>query len=313
MDRLLEEADRVYRENFSNETYFERAIFISWHCDRGDCKFCYMSTQNTSRLSRRKASSIYAEAAICRAYDWPIGFLSGGYGAYDHDQILGLIKNIYSITGRKQWLNIGLIPKEKLREFRPYIEGVTGSVETVNKELHDELCPSKPLEPIEEMFENLDELGLKKAMTIIIGLGETREDFEEYRNFIERYKVDKVVIYALNPIKGTIFTEGPAIEDFLWWIAKTRIAFPKIHIVAGVWTSRLDYLERILKAGPNNITKFPVWRVMSTGKADRIYEAMENMGRKFRSVLRNPPEIDFSQYDEETAHKMHKYVDKFYK
>jgi len=42
---LIEQADRIYKENFPAETAFERAVFFSWGCTIGDCTFCYMSTQ----------------------------------------------------------------------------------------------------------------------------------------------------------------------------------------------------------------------------------------------------------------------------
>lgn len=272
-------------------TYFERAIFLSWYCENADCKFCYMSTQKgkANRLAKRKPESIYAEAHICREMNWPVGFLSGGHGVYDYDNIKEITKNVYEITGQEQWMNIGVLSRETMKGLKPYIKGVTGSVETVDEELHDELCPSKPLEPIIKMFREAKELGLRRAMTLIIGLGENIEDFPKLKRFIEDNDINKIVIYALNPIKGTMFTEGPDIDYFIEWIRKTRDAFPDLEIVAGVWTSRLDRLKDILEAGPDNITKLPIWKVMDTGKAEKIKEEMKKAGRDFASELERKP------------------------
>ena len=84
-------------------THFERAIFLSWYCAKGDCKFCYMSTQKNlikdPRKARRSMASILAEAFLCKKLGWKIEFLSGGYESYTRDELLSLIKNIKKIYG----------------------------------------------------------------------------------------------------------------------------------------------------------------------------------------------------------------------
>ena len=45
VDTLIKQANQVYNENWPQTTLFERAIFCSWSCEIGDCKFCYMSSQ----------------------------------------------------------------------------------------------------------------------------------------------------------------------------------------------------------------------------------------------------------------------------
>jgi biotin synthase-like enzyme len=299
LNLLLEKANNIYWENFDGETYFERAIFLSWYCSIGDCQFCYMSTQKNSvknpLMAKRQTYSLYAETIICKKMNWPIGFLSGGYGVYDKNKLISIVKQVYEITGKKQWLNIGVLNNETMKELLPYIEGITGSIETVNIKLHKKVCPSKPLEPIIEMFDNASKLGLKKSMTLIIGLGETKKDFNHFEKFVIDNKIDKIVIYALNPIKGTIFTKGPDPDYFLWWLAKTRITFPKIHIVAGVWVNRLNYLENILQCGVNSITKLPIWKVIDTKYADLINNSMKKMNRNFLSKINNIKKINYDK------------------
>ena len=299
LNQLLEEANKIYWENFDGKTYFERAIFLSWYCAIGDCTFCYMSTQKNQikepKMAKRQLYSLFAEAIICKHLKWPIGFLSGGYGVYDYDQVANITKQIAEITEQKQWMNIGVLPKNAIEKLLPYIEGVTGSIETVNKELHKKVCPSKPVEPILNMYKLADEFNVKRSMTLIIGLGETIEDFPKLVEFINENKIDKIVIYALNPIKGTVFKKGPEPEYFLEWLAKTRIAFPKLYIVAGTWTGRLTYLAEILKAGPNAITKLPAWRVLGTEKAHLMKEEMEKAGREWMSEFISVPEVNWKK------------------
>ena len=42
---LLEEANKITLAVHGNIITLERAIFLSWWCDKGDCAFCYMSAQ----------------------------------------------------------------------------------------------------------------------------------------------------------------------------------------------------------------------------------------------------------------------------
>ncbi len=82
----LEKASQVYKENFPAETWFERAIFISWFCAKPTCKFCYMYTIKDQikqpKKARRRLESILAEVLICKICNWEIGFLSAGIASW---------------------------------------------------------------------------------------------------------------------------------------------------------------------------------------------------------------------------------------
>ncbi|HJX05831.1 MAG TPA: radical SAM protein, partial [Candidatus Nanoarchaeia archaeon] len=115
---------------------FERAIFLSWYCSKADCAFCYMSTQKDKirepTKARRSFASIFAEAIISKACGWEIEFLSGGYDSFSNQELLFIIKGIYEITGKKQWLNLGTLDEAELKLFKPYVEGVIGTLECAN-------------------------------------------------------------------------------------------------------------------------------------------------------------------------------------
>ncbi len=286
---LIEKANKVFLENFKPETWFERAIFLSWYCSKGDCKFCYMSIQKprikNPKLAKRKIEGILKEAEICKRQGWNVEFLSGGYESYDIDELVEITKKIYEKTGQKQWLNIGMLAKEEMKKFRPYTEGVTGAVESVNENIRREACPSKPLKEIEKMLKEADELGLKKGITIIIGLGESEKDIEKLHKFIKKYKIERITFYRLNPHKGTIYKKGPESEYYARWIAETRIKFPKIEIIAGSWVDKLDEIDLLLRAGANAITKFPAIKLFGTKYARKIEEKAKEAGRTFKGSL----------------------------
>src|SRR3989338_5455788 len=176
---LIEKAQRIYTENFPLTTLFERAIFFSWGCTIGDCTFCYMSTQPADKPpkeTKRSAESILAEFILAKKFGWDIGFFTGGIGVFTPGEMESLLRNIIHITQEKIWLSLGPLSKPLLQRYLPYAKGIVGSTETINPILHAKVCPSKPLKPYEMMFEAASELGLKKAMTFIVGMKKTKED-----------------------------------------------------------------------------------------------------------------------------------------
>jgi biotin synthase-like enzyme len=299
MVELISKASKIYQDNFDNITKFERALFLSWYCSKGDCKFCYMSTQKNlikePMRARRSFASIFAEAIISKACGWEIEFLSGGYESFDIKELEFIAKNIKEITGKKQWLNIGTLTEDELERFLPYVEGYVGTLECVNPKLRNDICPSKPLSEIKETFKACDKLGIKKAATVIIGLGETIEDFKLLKKFIKENDISRVTFYSLNPQKGTVFKESPTIEYYEQWIAKTRGTFPKLHIVAGAWYNKIDYYGRLLKAGANNFTKFPVLKMFGSKYAKDLLKEIKNADRKYVGELIKLPKIEITK------------------
>ncbi len=61
-----------------------------------------------------------------------------------------------------------------------------------------------------EMLEKAGDLGFKKAITIILGLGETPEDLKYLFNLIGDVEIDRVIFYSLNPHKDTPMQTHPA-------------------------------------------------------------------------------------------------------
>ncbi|MEM4756382.1 MAG: radical SAM protein, partial [Candidatus Woesearchaeota archaeon] len=254
---LLKKASDAYAAVFPPTAHFERAIFVSWYCSVGDCTFCYMSTQKAlikhPQTAKRTRESILAEAYLCKRLGWEIEFLSAGYSGVSSQELEFLLKTITALYGKKLWLNTGFIPLSLLRVYQPYLEGVSGSIETLNPVLHNQVCPSKPIAPYRKLYEYAQQLGLKKAITLIIGLGETKEDFAVTKEFIEQYDIDRITVYALRPIKGTAFSSPPPLDYYLWWIASLRLAFKQKTLIAGIWHNDLTTLAPLFDAGANAV------------------------------------------------------------
>jgi biotin synthase-like enzyme len=259
-----------------------------------------MSTQqgrNKHKIARRTTESLLAELLICKKLGWELGFISGGHKAYTQTDFKELLQKLYAVAGEKLWINVGALSKEELLVYKPFIKGVVASIETVNPEIHKKVCPSKPIQPFEEMLLNAKTLKLKRAMTIILGLGETIDDFELLKDFIEQYELDKVHFYGLNPQRGTPFEKSkpPTPEYQAEWIAKTRIAFPKLDIQCGIWTDRVDRVGLLLKAGANSISKFPIMKEFGKKSAKEIEKQAEKTGRKFTGTLTTLPKINWDK------------------
>jgi len=277
---------------------FERAIFFSWYCRLRDCKFCYMSTQKDAavgKFPRRRTESILTEVLLTKKLGWDLGFLSGGIGAYKNSEFKALLEKVYLAAGEKVWINVGPLTRDELLEYLPFIKGVVGSIETVNVKLHNQLCPSKPMEPYLRMFEEAKNLGIKSAITIILGMGETIEDFARLREIVARYDISKIHFYALNPQKGTVF-EGkgsPSAEYQAEWISKTREAFPDIDIQYGIWEDKVDRVGILLKAGADSISKFPALKYFGSEVSRELEDEVRRAGFKLKSSLTKLPDADW--------------------
>jgi biotin synthase-like enzyme len=301
---LLQEANKLTLSEHGNQITLERAIFLSWWCEKGDCTFCYMSSQKPKikepEKARRKLESVFAEAEVTRRMGWNIEFLSGGYGIFKTPEIKNISERIHSITGKPVWLNLGIT--RELEDFGEEIAGITGAVEVANPSLHEKICPSKSLEDITGMLELAGDLGFKKAITIILGLGETPEDTEYLWDLIENIGIDRVTFYSLNPHKDTVYenTPQPASLYYASVVAATRIKFPSLEIVTGTWIDNLANIGPLILAGANGITKFPLFKMFGTRYGKRVEEEVAWAGRKLQGTFTDLKMLQSTDFKDET-------------
>jgi biotin synthase-like enzyme len=289
LDALLKIASRIHEESFGKTAWLGRCIFLSWYCGIGTCTFCFRSTQKHKikfpEQGRRTKESIYTEALIAKNQGWKLEFLTGGHDMYPDEEILEISKVVSEIFNEKIWLNIGAVDEAELRRFSSCVEGIVASIETLNPELHKKVCPDKPIEPYLEMLRTAKKLGIKKSISIVLGLGETIEDYNLLKKFIKEYSLDRITIYSLRPVNGTPFEIGPDSEYVAEWIARTRIDYPKLEIIAGSSETRILELGLLLRAGANGLTKLPATKIFGTTGAKSIHEQVRLAGREFSSNL----------------------------
>ena len=286
---LIKKANETTLKNHGDLITLERAVFLSWWCDKGDCAFCYMSTQKEKikdpKKARRNINNIYAEAEMCKRLDWNIEFLSGGYESFSTQEIKEIATTIKDITGNGVWLNTGIT--DELSEYGSEIKGITGAVEVANPEIHQKVCPSKKLEDISNMLDVAGDLGFKKAITIILGLGETLDDVNYIIDYIKDHKIDRVIFYSLNPHKETIYANSsqPASLYYAQVVAQVRLAFPDIEIICGTWIDNLANIGILILSGANGITKFPLFKMFGTKYGKRVEEEVKWAGRNLKGTF----------------------------
>ncbi len=284
-------ADRLTRKVHGEGVTLERAIFLSWWCERGNCSFCYMSTQKKlisyKSRARRRVSSIFAEAELLRRIGWKVAFISGGYGAYSIEEIRDVTQTVFEITADPTWLNVGVLSGSDMALFGDEIVGVTGSVETLAMDIRNSICPGKPLGPITDMFEAAADLGLERAMTLILGLGEGSADLARLIDFIREQKISKITVYSLNPHEGTPFSDSPPPPSLYQAgvIAALRLEFPRLRIVAGTWIDQLPNIGVLCLAGANGVTKYPLLRMFGNRFGKKVEEEIEAAGRQVKGTF----------------------------
>ena len=286
---LIQKANNITLKEHGQLITLERAIFLSWWCDKGDCAFCYMSTQKNKikdpHKARRNVNNIFAEAEMCKRLDWNIEFLSGGYKSFTTHEIKNIAATIKDITGDGVWLNTGIT--DELAEYGSEIKGITGAVEVANPKIHENVCPSKKLDDISNMLDVAGDLGFKKAITIILGLGETLDDVDYIIDYIKDHKIDRVIFYSLNPHKETVYAESSQTASLYYAqvVAQVRLAFPEIEIICGTWIDNLANIGILILSGANGITKFPLFKMFGTKYGKRVEEEVKWAGRDLKGTF----------------------------
>ena len=312
---LIKNANETTLKRHGNLITLERAVFLSWWCDKGDCAFCYMSTQKNKikdpAKARRNIYNIYAEAEMCRRLDWNIEFLSGGYESFTTQEIREIASTIKDIAGDGVWLNTGIT--DELDEFGSEIKGITGAVEVANPEIHNRVCPSKKLDDISNMLDVAGDLGFKKAITIILGLGETLDDVDYLIDYIKDHHIDRVIFYSLNPHKETVYANSsqPASLYYAQVVSQVRLAFPDIEIICGTWIDNLADIGILILSGANGITKFPLFKMFGTKYGKRVEEEVKWAGRELKGTFTDKTQLGDEKSD--VSPELDKFIKRYVK
>ncbi|MEO2154927.1 MAG: hypothetical protein ABGW69_03920 [Nanoarchaeota archaeon] len=252
-------AFEIFKRNHKKEYKFARAIFGSWYCSIRDCKFCFLSTQKSTKpfVSKRRIESIIAEAIIIKELNGELENFTGGVLGNDYSELVKITKLLYFIFKEPIWINLNVVPLKIWDEIKNYVQGLIYSTETFNEKLHNFVAPSKPLKPVEKLYEFLESEKKKKGATLIIGLGETWKDIKITNEFLETWQINQLNLYGLKPIPKTIYENKviPPLPYFLFWLAEIRIHNPKLVISASKSYRYINEYPFFYKTGANYYSK----------------------------------------------------------
>lgn len=303
---LIAEAHKIYLQHFPPTAYFERSIFINWTCSIADCKYCFLSTKprhdpKEKPTAIRSPASILAEVLVCKAMGWKVGYITGGLRVESTDYLIDLISKINQITGEKIMMNFGPYTKSEIVKLKPYVLGMGSAIESFDEELHNFICPSKPLRSLMKFLENLQEEGLQKLITIILGIGERKDEVEIVIERIKQYHIEKIQLCFLKPQENTVFNEVPPPNpDYMaWWIAKIRIACPTVQIKVALVQERVQDVELYLRAGANGFSRFMVFLDFNSLYARELEKGCKHAGRKLEGKFTELSEVDIQRLVEE--------------
>lgn len=286
-EELLTEAESAFKQNFPREAYFEHILLTSKYApvNNVDLELIpLVSESSIETAASRTTSSILAEAYLCSSLNWQ-PLLSVTNQNMKLAQLRELLVKVTAIAGKKIWLNTSPITRQEIDAIYPYAEGILAPLTTINRDLHRRLFPNKQLASYLTMLD--DAQGLKRGISIVLGLGEKREDVKELHRFIESNHIDRVSFFPLHPLRNTHPTRPPSSLYMAEWIAETRIVFPKLEIVAATWPDRVAEVGLFLKAGANMITKFPALQSFRTEQAAILEEEVKNAHRIFTTTMTN--------------------------
>ncbi len=306
--QLLPQAKQIFANNFSQEVYFERSVFINWTCAIADCKYCYLSTKpkfNPSKGTKaiRSQESVLAEVLVCKIMGWRVGYITGGLRVESAQYLIDLVTKINTITKEKIMMNFGPYSRNIIEKFEPHIAGMGSAIESFDEELHNYICPSKPLKSLLKFLEDLGDLKLKKLITIILGMGERKEDVEVVIENIKKYNIDKIQLCFLKPQENTIFQNVPSPDPLYmaYWISKIRIACPQIIIKVALVKERINDLSLYLEAGANGFTRFMVFSDFATKNAQALEEECRRAKRVLLGSFTTLPIVDLKKEVEELS------------
>ena len=202
---------------------------------------------------------------------------------------------------------------DELAEYGSEIKGITGAVEVANPKIHQKVCPSKKLDDISNMLDVAGDFGFKKAITIILGLGETLDDVEYIIDYIRDHKIDRVIFYSLNPHKETIYAESsqPASLYYAQVVAQVRLAFPEIEIICGTWIDNLANIGILILSGANGITKFPLFKMFGTKYGKRVEEEVKWAGRELKGTFTDKSQL--GEEKSEVSNELDRFIKRYVK
>ncbi|MFT4343332.1 MAG: radical SAM protein [Candidatus Woesearchaeota archaeon] len=298
LNELIEQGNKVYKDNFDGTVWFERSIFTNWTCGIADCKYCYLSTRpKLEKGAVRSRESILAEVLLCKSMGWRVGYLTGGLRVEPTEYLVGLGKLINDVLGERIMFNYGPYTKTETKMLSETLRGMGCAIESFDPKLHSFICPSKPLNSLIKFLGYLEDNSMEKLITIILGIGETMDDVNEVIDYVQKYNITSVQLCFIKPQYGTVFAkvESPDPKYMAWWTAKLRIACPKLIIKIALVRDRIEDFSLMLNAGANCFSRYLVFNDFGNDFARQLVAECKRVNRTLEGNFLSIPAINESE------------------
>jgi len=250
LEELIEEANKITRENFDNKV--EACSIISARTGKcqENCKYCSQSIHNHAEIECHPLLDVETvkKAALSAKENGATRFciVTSGRKPTDSDfeKILDMIRAVASIPGLHCCASLGLLSKEQIKQIKEAgVERFNHNINT-SKNYHSKICTTHTFEDRVKTVKMIQEAGMEACCGVIIGMGETREDRIDMALSLKELNPKTVPINILNPIKGTPlegFEDKINEEEVLKTICIFRMILPHALLrYAGGRTSRLS-------------------------------------------------------------------------
>lgn len=258
LEELLQEATRVRREQFGDQT--ELCAIINAKSGRCamNCRFCAQSVHYVTKIESYPLLDTETLVSETRK-QWDrgvhrVGWVTSGCSASD-DEVSKIAQAARQCSSGRLCASLGQLEREALQSLKD--AGVTRyhhNLET-SESFYPNICDTQKWSDRRATVEQAKSLDLETCCGGLFGLGETWKDRYDLAVVLREIGVDSIPINFLNPIPGTPFADGSGIsvEEALRILAMFRILVPKatIRICGGRPTTFGDRQTEILLAGVN--------------------------------------------------------------
>ncbi|MFT4312527.1 MAG: radical SAM protein [Candidatus Woesearchaeota archaeon] len=306
---LIAQANAAYQKHFDKTVWFERSIFTNWTCGIADCRYCYLSTKpKLEKKAIRSRESILAEALVCKVMKWRVGYITGGLRVESTQDMTQLLKSLHDVLEYKVNMNYGPYFPRELDSFQEHVGGLGSAIESFDEQLHNFICPSKPLAALLRFLGECKNRNIPTFITIILGIGEKKSDIDTVIEKIREFNISCVQLCYLKPQQGTCFEDihPPDPEYMAWWTAKLRIAYPKLIIKIALVKDRIEDFSLMLQAGANCFSRYMIFQDFASPFALALKQECEKVGRVLEGNFTHVPDlatqeiIDSLPFDEQT-------------
>ena len=265
LDKLIEKASKVTKENFDNSVEVCSIISARTGECNENCKYCSQSSHNHAEIKCHSLLSVeeVKEAALKAKENGATRFCIVTSGRSesgdDFDKILEMMKAVSSIEGLHCCASLGLLSEEQIIKAKEAgLERFNHNINT-SKRYHKEICTTHNFEDRVNTVKLLSKHGIEPCCGVILGMGETKEDRIDMALSLAKLNPKTVPINVLNPIKGTAlegYKDKITEEEVVRTICIFRIAMPKAILrYAGGRKTRLSIETQKLglRAGINGM------------------------------------------------------------